>query len=191
MRDWPWFAYVVIVIIILGVFYFLHYKPKNDELKTIRENRIELEAEVARLRQQKEELDKIQAELEQMKITLSQLETIMPQKEEISSILRQMQQLAYDTRLNIVKFVPKPEIAREFYAEKPISIEITGNYHNLAIFFDRLSSFRRLFNIDDFNIRAISDQTDATTISAEWTAKTYLFRKEPPEKQEAQQTQGN
>ncbi|MDH4217869.1 MAG: type 4a pilus biogenesis protein PilO [Candidatus Aminicenantes bacterium] len=190
MREWPWFAYVLIAVIILGLFYFLYYKPKDDELKNIRDERITVEGEVAHLRQKKQELDQIQAELERMKVTLSKLEAIMPQKEEISAILRQMQQLAYDTRLNIVKFMPKEEIAKDFYAEKPISVEITGTYHNLAIFFDRLSNFRRLFNIDDFTIKALRDQTDASTISAEWTAKTYLFRQEPTEKTEAQQKRG-
>lgn len=186
MREWPWFAYVLIAVIILGLFYFVYYKPKDDELKNIREERIKVEGEVAHLRQKKQELDQIQAELDRMKITLSRLEAIMPQKEEISAILRQMQQLAYDTRLNIVKFMPKEEVAKDFYAEKPISVEITGTYHNLAIFFDRLSNFRRLFNIDDFAIRALREQTDASTISAEWTAKTYLFRQEPPEETTAQ-----
>jgi type IV pilus assembly protein PilO len=191
MREWPWFAYVLVAVIILGLFYFMYYKPKNDELNNIMEERIKVEAEVAHLRQKKQELDQIQSELERMKITLSKLEAIMPQKEEISAILRQMQQLAYDTRLNIIKFMPKEEIAKDFYAEKPISVEITGTYHNLAIFFDRLSNFRRLFNIDDFTIKALREQTDASTISAEWTAKTYLFRQEPPEKTTAQKTRGS
>jgi type IV pilus assembly protein PilO len=192
MREWPWFAYVLVAVIILGLFYFMYYKPKDDELKNIREERIKVEGEVTLLRQKKQELDQIQAELERMKITLSRLEAIMPQKEEISAILRQMQQLAYDTRLNIIKFMPKEEIAKDFYAEKPISVEITGTYHNLAIFFDRLSNFRRLFNIDDFTIRALRDQTDASTISAAWTAKTYLFRQEPPpEKTTAQKPRGS
>ena len=111
MKDWPWFAYVLIAIIILGLFYFIYYKPKNEELKNTRTERIKVEQEVAHLRIKKQELDKIEAELAQMKVTLSKLEAIIPQKEEISSILKNMQQLAYDTRLNITKFIQDPEIA--------------------------------------------------------------------------------
>ncbi len=91
-----------------------------------------------------------------------------------------MQQLAVNSRLNIVKFLPKGEIDREFFYEWPISIEITGNYHNLALFFDRLSNFSRLFNIEDFSIKSLSNQTEASTISAAYTAKTYIFREETP-----------
>ena len=192
MRDWPWFAYVLIAIIILGLFYFVYYKPKNEELKSIRNERIQVEAEVAHLRQKKEELDKIEAELEQMRVTLKKLEAIIPQKEEISTILKEMQQLAYDTRLNITKFIQKPEIVKEFYAEQPIEVAITGDYHNLAIFFDRLNSYQRLFNIEDFSIKAIREQTDANTISAEWNVKTYIYREEETTEEEVnQQNRGN
>ena len=88
MRDWPWFAYVLIAIIILGLFYFVYYKPKSAELTSLHNERIEVEKEVAHLKQKKEELDQIEAELEQMRITLSKLEAIIPQKEEISNILK-------------------------------------------------------------------------------------------------------
>jgi type IV pilus assembly protein PilO len=191
MRDWPWFAYVLIAVIILGLFYFVYYKPKNDELQNIRDERIKVEAEVAHLKQKKQELDKIEAELEQMKVTLKKLEAIIPQKEEISNILKSMQQLAYDTRLNIVKFIQKPEIAKEFYAEQPIEVAITGDYHNLAIFFDRLNTFQRLFNIEDFSIKALREQTDAATISAEWNVKTYIYREETAEEPPAPKKRGN
>jgi Tfp pilus assembly protein PilO len=192
MRDWPWFAYVLIAIIILGLFYFVYYQPKDKEHQNIRNERIEVETEVAHLKQKKEELDKIEAELEQMKITLSKLEAIIPQKEEISNILKQMQELAYDTRLNITKFIQNPEIVKEFYTEQPISVAVTGDYHNLAIFFDRLNSFQRLFNIEDFSIKALQSQTDASTISAEWNVKTYIYREESEtEETENQQDKGN
>ena len=192
MRDWPWFAYVLIAIIILGLFYFVYYQPKDKEHQNIKNERIEVETEVAHLKQKKEELDKIEAELEQMKITLSKLEAIIPQKEEISNILKQMQELAYDTRLNITKFIQNPEIVKEFYTEQPISVAVTGDYHNLAIFFDRLNSFQRLFNIEDFSIKALQSQTDASTISAEWNVKTYIYREESKtEETENQQDKGN
>ena len=174
MRDWPWYGYVLIAIIIFGIFFLFHFRPKNEELKELRVERIKVEKDVVRLRAKKDQLDIIEEELKLMSTTLNELEAIMPQKEEIDVILRQIQQLANDTRLNITKFVPKGEIAKDFYAEKPISIEITGNYHNLGIFFDRLSNFSRLFNIEDFSIKSLRVQSEASTISAKLTAKTYI-----------------
>lgn len=185
MRDWPWYGYVLIAIIIFGIFFLFYFRPKNEEFKELRVERIKVEKDLVRLRAKKDQLDIIEEELKLMSTTLNELEAIMPQKEEIDVILRQIQQLANDTRLNITKFVPKGEIAKDFYAEKPISIEITGNYHNLGIFFDRLSNFSRLFNIEDFSIKSLRVQSEASTISAKLTAKTYISPEAQPGQEES------
>lgn len=190
MRDWPWYGYVLIAIIIFGIFFLFHFRPKNEELKELRVERIKVEKDVVMLRAKKDQLDIIEEELKLMSTTLNELEAIMPQKEEIDVILRQIQQLANDTRLNITKFVPKGEIAKDFYAEKPISIEITGNYHNLGIFFDRLSNFSRLFNIEDFSIKSLRVQSEASTISAKLTAKTYISPEAEPDQEESGKNTG-
>jgi type IV pilus assembly protein PilO len=182
MRNWPWYTYVIVVVLILGLFYFIYYKPKNEELKELRAERIKLEQEVAELRLKKEQLDRIEAELKEMNATLEKLEVIIPKKEEISPILRQIQQLANDTRLNITRFDPIDLVDKEFYMEKPINIQVTGNYHNLGLFFDRLSSFSRLFNIAKFSVKALTRQSSTSTIQASYTAKTYIFQEQQPKK---------
>jgi len=187
MRDWPWYSYIIVAALIFGLFYFFYYKPQNEELQSIREERIKTEAEVAELRKKKEELDAIEAELETLNVKLRELETIIPQEEEIDVILSRIQQLAFDSRLSIDSFIPKSLVEQEFYAEKPINIEITGNYHNLAIFFNRLSNFSRLFIIENFTIKAAREQTDTNTITAATTAKTFIFRKDEPAEGETAQ----
>jgi Tfp pilus assembly protein PilO len=134
-----------------------------------------------KLQEQKKQLDKIEAELATLTDTLKELEVIIPQKKEIDVILRRIQQMAFDSRLDIIRFTPKGEINREFYSEWPIPIEIRGNYHNLASFFDRLSKFARLFNVENFSMKAVNNQTEEVTISSNFTAKTYMFLEEGPE----------
>lgn len=190
MKNQPWYVYLFLAIFIFGLFYLLYFKPKNAELKDLREKRIKAEGEVIKLRAKKDEVDQIEAELKHMNLTLKELETIIPQRKEISDILRKIQQLANDSRLNIVKFTPKGEIDKEFYSEWPIPIEIIGNYHNLAMFFDRLSHFSRLFNIENFSIKSLRDQTEASTISANFTAKTYIFREETVSSESNQKKSG-
>ena len=178
MRKWPWYGYLVLAVILFGLAYFFFFKPKLAELKDIRAERIKVEEEVQVLREKKQQLDKIEAEIAMLTQTLKELEAIIPLKKEIDVILRRIQQLAYDSRLDIIKFAPRGEIFKEFYSEWPIPIEIRGNYHNLATFFDRLSKFARLFNIENFAIKALSTQSEETTISSTFTAKTYIFHEE-------------
>jgi type IV pilus assembly protein PilO len=179
MNKWPWYGHVILAVVISAVAFFVYFKPKDQELKSLRTERETLEREVRDLKVKKLQLDQIETELTGMKATLKQLEVIIPEKKEIADILRKIQQLAFDARLEIIKFAPRGETKKEFYAEWPIPIEVTGNYHNLATFFDQLSNFARIFNVEDFSIRSLPSQTDATTISSSFTAKTYYFLDEP------------
>jgi type IV pilus assembly protein PilO len=179
MKTWPWYGSLVLALIIFALVFFFYFKPKDQELKDLRTERQKIELEVRDLRIKKEQLVKIEAELVSLKAILKELEVIIPQKKEISEILRRIQQLAFDARLDILKFAPGGEIKKDFFAEWPIPIEVTGNYHNLAIFFDRLSLFDRIFNVEDFAIRSTQTQSDALTITSGFTAKTYYFIEEP------------
>jgi len=178
MKDWPWYGHILLAVIIFALLYFVYFKPQNSKLTALKAEREKTETEVANLKKKNLQLSKIEEELVDLRKILNELEAIIPKRKEIWDILRKMQQLAVNSRLNIVKFLPKGEVDKEFYYEWPISIEITGNYHNLAIFFDRLSNFSRLFNIEDFSIKSLGKQTDTSTISAAYTAKTYIFREE-------------
>jgi Tfp pilus assembly protein PilO len=180
MRNWPWYGHLLLAVIIFALVFFFFFKPRNAELHSLRESRLKLEKEVEVLKEQKKELDKIEAELVVLNATLKDLEQIIPQKKEIADILRRIQQLAYDSRLNVLKFQPKGEVNKDFYAEWPINIEISGTYHNLGIFFDKLSKFSRLFNVNNFSISALNNQTDELTIGSKFVATTYYFVEEQP-----------
>lgn len=181
MRNWPWYGHLILAVVIFAVAFFFYFKPRNVELQSLRESREKLEKEVQVLKEKKKELDKIEAELVVLNATLKDLEQIIPQKKEIADILRRIQQLAYDSRLNVLKFHPQGEIKKDFYAEWPINIEISGTYHNLGIFFDKLSKFSRLFNINNFSINALNNQTDSLTIGSKFVATTYYFIEEQPQ----------
>jgi Tfp pilus assembly protein PilO len=180
MKKFPALRYVALGLILLVALYFIYFKPKNAQLRTLRGERVKAQQEVENLRLKKRQLDKIEGEIGTLDATLKELEMIIPQKREISEILTKIQDLAYDSQLNITKFVPRGEVNKDFYLEWPIPIEITGNYNNLGVFFDRLSNFSRIFIIESFSIKTLPRQTDTSTISANFTAKTYYFPEEAP-----------
>ena len=182
MKDWPWYGYLAAAAALFALVFLMFLKPRNEKITNTKEERIRIENEVNQLKLKKRQLDKIEAELQTMTGTLKELEVVIPQQREMYDILAQIQQLAYDSRLDIVRFVNRGEIDKEFYWEWPIAIEITGGYHNLALFFDSLSRFSRLFNTENFTIRALPVQNAAETITANTTIKTYIFRETVPGK---------
>jgi type IV pilus assembly protein PilO len=179
MKNWPWYGYVVFAVLIFALAFLFYFKPQNTKLETLRTERVKVEREVQNLKQKKRELDKIVADIASMTAKLRTLEVNIPQRKETADILRQIQTLAYDSRLDVLSFAPGAEINKEFYFEWPIPIQVSGNFHNLGLFFDRLSKFARVFTIENFTIRSISPQTEQNTVSADWTAKTYFFAEAP------------
>lgn len=179
MKNWPWYGYVIVAALIFAVAFLFYFKPQNTKLEALKAERVKVEQEVQNLKQKKRELDKIEADIATMTAKLKTLEINIPQRKETADILRQIQTLAYDSRLDVLSFAPGAEINKEYYAEWPILIQVSGNYHNLGLFFDRLSKFARVFTIDNFTISSVAPQTELTTVSANWTAKTYFFAETP------------
>ncbi len=175
MKNWSWYGNVVIGLILSALAYIFWFKPQMAEVKSLKTERIKIEASVEKLRAKKKELDKLQGEIEFLNQALRELENIIPKKREESEILRNVQQMAVDSTLEVIQFKPEREISKEFHSERPIAIEVRGSFHNLGNLFDRIVHFPRIFNIDDFSIKALRAQTDSTTISANFTAKTYFF----------------
>ncbi len=178
MKNWPWYANIVLGVVIAAVAYMFWFKPQQAELKNLKGERVKIDAAVEKLKTKKKELDKLQGEIEFLNQALRELENIIPKKREESEILRNVQQMALDSALDVVDFKPEKEVNKDFYLERPISVVVRGSYHNLGMLFDRIVHFPRVFNIEDFNIKTLRTQTDAATISANFTAKTYFFLEE-------------
>jgi Tfp pilus assembly protein PilO len=176
MKKQAWTTYALLAAIVAGLFYFVYFKPRQDDLAGLRAERSGLEDELVQLRSKKRQLDAIEGELARLGASLAELETIIPRKREQSEIVRNIQQMALDTGIEtVLRIAPDRELIKDFYSEWPIPIEVIGNYHTLGAFFDRILHFPRIFNIDDFSITAVQNQSAETTISARFTARTYFF----------------
>jgi type IV pilus assembly protein PilO len=175
MNERPWYQYLIACVVVGFFAYVAYFKPKQADLKAVRDERVQVEDQVAKLQVKKRQIDKLKADLAELGKSIAVLEPLIPAKKEEGEILRNVQQLAFDTQLDVIRFSPDRELPKEYYNEKPIAVEVVGSYHNLGLFFDRMMRFPRIFNIDDFTIRALPSQTAETTISALFTAKTYFF----------------
>lgn len=175
MKNKQMTTYVLLAAMVLGAAYFAYFKPKQAAIKSVRTERIATEQEVEVLRAKKRELDAIEVELARLNASLAELETIIPKKKEMSDILRNIQQMAFDQQLDLIRFAQDRETVREFYTEWPIPIVVNGTFHNLAQFFDRILHFPRIFNINDFSIRALPNQSGGNTITASFTLRSYFF----------------
>jgi type IV pilus assembly protein PilO len=90
-----------------------------------------------------------------------------------------MQTVATQSNLTIKSFKPAPTVTKQLHAEWPINLELEGTYHNLALFFDRVSKFTRIVNISSLDVKGKDRSDSNTTISASCVATTFVLLDKP------------
>ncbi|MCP3872421.1 MAG: type 4a pilus biogenesis protein PilO [Desulfobacteraceae bacterium] len=164
--------WVGLIVIIVGAFVYFSYLPKYKKIDQLKKSLVRVEQQLEKAKRNARQLNKYRNDMkdaeEQFKLVTRQL----PEKEEIPSLLASISQSGKDSGLNFMLFQPKPEINKEFYAEIPVAMKVTGSYHSVATFFEKVSKLSRIVNIT--NIRIKPDKKNST-LTTSCTAVTYKF----------------
>jgi len=172
-------VFLLMAVAIYGGYRYLIHSGLEREINRKTTQRKELQDEVERGKVTAERLPEFRREVERREATLQALSRILPNSKEVDDLLRKVQQMAAESSLNVLRFRPQATQPREFYAAWPISLDLDGNYHNLAYFFDRLSKLSRIVNVSDVRITANREPTVLSTIRASCTATTFVFIERP------------
>ena len=172
-------AIIAILAIGLAVVFYMYF------LKDMMAIRSGLQAEIARLEQEVAKATAIEAQLAQFKselkeldLRLAELRRILPAEKETPEVLRNVQLMAAESNLKIVRFVPQQVSPRAFYSDWPIAMEIQGSYNALGKFFEKIGQFTRIINVDNISIKGIKNSTDPTrTLNSNCTATTFVYQK--------------
>jgi type IV pilus assembly protein PilO len=125
-------------------------------------------------------LPEFQAQVTDLERRLESLRAVLPEQKDVADTLRRLQGLATQSNLTILRFTPAAQKQQPLYAEVPYRISAEGTYHNLGLFFDRVSKFPRIINVGDIAIRAAPQPTATSTITADCTATTFVLQEAAP-----------
>ena len=173
-------ASVAAAALVGGLFWYFYYSPAVEERDTKAARLDTLQKEIRALEVTASKLQEFQREVQLLEAKLETLKRILPPAKETPDLMRKVQALAAQSNLAIKTFTPQPVVNKDFYQEWPIKVDVQGTYHNLALFFDRVSRLSRLVNVGDLKITALSAQTGSSTIAASCTATTFVYVDNPP-----------
>ncbi|GAB4508048.1 MAG: type 4a pilus biogenesis protein PilO [Sulfuricaulis sp.] len=114
-------------------------------------------------------------QMEEMEQTFGSLLRQLPNTTEVPDLLVDITQAGLGRGLEFTLFRPEKEQPKDFYAEMPISVEVRGNYHELALFVSDVAALPRIVTFGDINIIS-SGKDNKLTMSAK--AKTYRYLEE-------------
>jgi Tfp pilus assembly protein PilO len=180
----PWYVSAAVgaglaVIVVVGVHYVKFTSMQRDI-----DGRVarvaDLDRQINEGRAAQKILPQFREEVGRLELELDKLIKILPPRRNTQDLLRRLRTLTEQGDFDLLSFTPRTMSPRDFYLEWPIQIRLNGTYHNLALFFDRISRFSRIINIEDLRISALPKSHQS--LSAQFVMKTFLYNQ--PEEEE-------
>jgi type IV pilus assembly protein PilO len=176
----PWYgqigAFVVVCVLAVFGFWKFYVTDMQADIEARQTRLTALRADIAKGVATARRLPQFQADVTQLEQRLENLRAVLPEEKDVADILRRVQGLATQSSLNIQRFTPQEPKQESLYAALPYKLKAEGTYHNLGLFFDRISKFPRIINVGDITIKAKQTPEANATIDAECTATTFVLQ---------------
>src|SRR5712692_5766776 len=183
LTKFPWYAqvgaFVTLAITGCGIFYYYFEMPARADIASRESQLTSLRADINKGLNTAKKLPEFRAQVADLEGRLANLKQILPEEKDAADLLNRMQTVAAQSSMTIKGFKPNPTVTKQLHAEWPITLELEGTYHNLAIFFDRVGKFTRIVNISGLDVKG-RDRADANnTITATCVATTFVLLDKP------------
>src|SRR5262245_3962058 len=174
LNKLPWYAqlglFLAMTVAGIGIFYYYYETPARVEMAKQEKELKVLRADLDKARATAKKLPEFKAQVADLEKRLGTLRAVLPEEKDAADLLRRLQTVAVQSNLVIMGFKPSPTVTKEVHAEWPITLELEGNYHNLAAFFDRLGRFTRIVTVSGLEVKAAKSQQPNSTIAAKCVA---------------------
>lgn len=167
-------AIVIVCIVVALAGFFTFTKPQLDLLSAAQTKEIELRDEFDKKSSKASNLEAYKQQLEDMRRSFSALLRQLPNKTEIETLLVDISQTAIASGLDIDYFKPEGLSPKEFYAEFPIKVRVTGRYHQFARFVSGVAALPRIVTLQAITISQPKDKK-GVLLEMDMTAVTYQY----------------
>ena len=164
----------VVVLEAVALVYFL-YLPKHKMLTELKAQHQQLQAEVEEKTKIAINLPKIQKEYNDLNLELEKALTELPNSKEIPSLLTSITATGKNAGLDFLVSRPKPEVVKDFYAEVPVDITVSGSYFSVANFFAAVANLPRIVNITNVDFAEVRSVNNRMMTKVNCLATTFRF----------------
>ncbi|NIP45554.1 MAG: type 4a pilus biogenesis protein PilO [Gammaproteobacteria bacterium] len=183
--NWPGalkgLVILVLCAVLLGAGYWFDTKEQLVRLGKAQEKEIQLKDQFEVKQRKAANLEPLREQLKEMKESFGNLLRLLPNKTEIEGLLVDISQSGLAAGLEFELFKPSKEQLEEFYAIQPITIRVTGSYHEFGNFVSSVAALPRIVTQHDVNIAPVSKGGKAVggqDLIMSMVAKTYRYLEE-------------
>lgn len=168
---------VFLACLLVGVgYYYLYYRSAAQEVVRLDTRLAELKSKIKEQEVIAKNLPSFREEVRRLEEQLGLLLEQLPNSAEIPTLLKSVSDLGKESGLDFLKFAPRGEANKGFYAEIPFSLILTGDYHAFALFADRVAHLPRIVNLMDISLSAPKRMgDDRMQVNVTCSATTFRF----------------
>lgn len=175
--SWPslpkYLCYALVTSLVLGLLWYVWLSTSNEELIAEEAKELTLREEYKSKLAQAVNLDALKKQREQVLQYVTQLEKQLPSKAEMDALLSDINQAGLGRSLQFELFRPGQVNVKEYYAELPIAVKVTGNYHDIGSFVADVANLSRIVTLNNLSISPVTGKENV--LSMESTAKTFRY----------------
>ncbi|MCL4801487.1 MAG: type 4a pilus biogenesis protein PilO [Burkholderiales bacterium] len=174
--SWPPLPkFVLLLALLAGILvaaYFFDWQTQLEELEAGRQDEVKLKQEYVDKKRQAVNLDLHRQQLQEIESSFGALLKQLPNKSQMEALLVDINQAGLGRGLQFELFRPAPqETVKDFYAELPITVRVTGNYHDMGAFASDIGQLPRIVTLNDLALAVGKDGN----LSMDTTAKTFRY----------------
>ena len=173
--QWPIVPRVLsgvgVFLLVLVVGWFFYWSDQNDELTAGQQKEVQLKDQYKSKVQQAINLEALQKQKLQVADYVATLEKQLPSKAEMDALLSDINQAGLGRGLQFELFKPGQVVVKNYYAELPINIKVTGNYHDVGSFASDIANLPRIVTLNNMSLATGKDGT----LSLDAIAKTFRY----------------
>jgi type IV pilus assembly protein PilO len=162
-----------IAIATAGLAWYVRLSDYQAELETERAKELTLKEDFQKKLVKAVSLEALKKQREQIQLYVIQLEKQLPSKAEMAALLSDINQAGLGRSLQFELFRPGQVSAKDYYAELPISIRVTGKYHDIGAFASDIAHLSRIVTLNGISVT--SNPKDGGALVMEATARTYRY----------------
>lgn len=168
-------------LIVFALYHFKLSEGQREKIARADSQKADLEQKIAEGKAAKKKLPQFREQVSRLQLELDKLLRILPARKNTPELIRRIRVLTQQAGFNLRVFDPAERLVdREFFKVWNIKLDLSGGYHELALFFDRVSRLSRIINIDNLTVTANRNQANYS-LTARFTAKTFVYKEQEPE----------
>lgn len=166
-------ALLVVFVTIFGLLWYAWLDGLSIELEADQQKEVELRSVYVDKLRQAINLESLKKQLEEVRQYVNQLEKQLPSKAEMDALLSDINQAGLGRSLQFDLFRPGQVVVKEYYAELPISVKISGGYHDIGMFASDIAHLSRIVTLSDVQLTPVKDKSNQLML--EGVAKTFRY----------------